>query len=276
MFFLLICPVCSDALSKGEHTYSCPNGHSFDIASSGYCNLLIRNRGGEWIGDNRQMVAARRSFLDSGAYAPLRDAVCSRVCDILCGISAPRIVDAGCGEGYYTRAISQSLSGRPFSMVGMDISKSATQYAARRDKLTAYITASCFDMPIKSGCADLILSLFAPSAPEEFYRVLSPAGHVLMVVPGAEHLLELKQAVYDNAYLNREEKHSLSGFSVSDRQSVCYPVELTSREQIQALFSMTPYCHRTPKSGLERLNRLEHLHTTLSFLLLTFQKDNLK
>lgn len=272
--FLLICPICSRPLEKGEHTYFCDGGHSFDVASSGYCNLLVRNRGGKWIGDNKQMVAARRSFLDSGAYAPLRDAVCAQALELLCDSPSPRLVDAGCGEGYYTRAVAQVLSHKAFTMVGMDISKSATQYAAKRDSLTTYITASCFHMPVASGKSDLILSLFAPAAAEEFFRVLAPGGHVLMAVPGAEHLWELKKAVYDTPYLNREEKHTLPGFSLTDRKSIKYAFELTSKEQIRSLFSMTPYCHRTPKAGLERLERLERLQTTLSFLILTFQKDH--
>ncbi len=271
---MLICPICSRPLEKGERACSCSGGHSFDIAASGYCNLLVRNRGGQWIGDNKQMVAARRSFLDTDAYAPLRDAVCARAFELLRDFPSPKVVDAGCGEGYYTRAVAQCLSQRALTMVGMDISKSATQYAARRDRLTTYITASCFHMPVESGKADLILSLFAPAAAEEFSRVLSPCGHVLMVVPGAEHLLELKQAVYDTPYLNREEKHTLPGFTLTDRQSIKYTFELTSKEQIQALFSMTPYCHRTPKEGLERLEMLERLKTTLSFLILTFQKEH--
>ena len=35
-----ICPVCGGALLKNEKTYSCGKGHSFDIAKSGYVNLL--------------------------------------------------------------------------------------------------------------------------------------------------------------------------------------------------------------------------------------------
>lgn len=270
---MLICPVCGSPLNKQEHTFSCESGHSFDISSSGYCNLLIKNKSGEFIGDNKSMVAARRSFLDSGAYLPLCESVCRLACSLLQNAPCCAVVDSGCGEGYYTRAVAQALSGKKLSMVGIDISKSATQYAAKRDKLTTYITASSFHMPVAGESADLVLSLFSPSAPLEFKRILKPGGKIIKVVPGAEHLWELKEVVYSRPYLNREDKHHIDGFSLAGSQSVKYTLDINSQEQLQALFSMTPYCHRTPKDGIERLNKLNGLKLTMSFLILIFEKD---
>ena len=268
---MLICPNCGEQLVKNENTFSCVNKHSFDIASSGYCNLLVGSKAGEFKGDSKEMVMARRSFLDSGAYEPLRDAVCNSVRTL-----APSVViDAGCGEGYYTRAIASSLTAinNDVRIIGADISKSATQYAAKRDKQTTYITASCFHMPVKSDCADLVLSLFAPSAAEEFSRVLKSDGCVLQVVPGDDHLWELKEAIYDEAYKNREEKHSLDGFELVSREKITYRRTIDSPDLIRSLFSMTPYVHRTPKEGIERLNSLKNIDLTMSFLLLTFKKQ---
>jgi len=267
---MLICPNCGSSLIKTDNAFKCANKHSFDIASSGYCNLLVGSKSGEFKGDNKEMVMARRSFLDSGAYAPLRDAVCKTTAQF----SHSVVIDAGCGEGYYTRAVANTLSleKEAVTIIGADISKSATQYAAKRDKLTTYITASCFHLPVKSSCADLILSLFAPSAADEFHRVLKWGGHVLQVVPGDDHLWELKEAIYDEAYKNREEKHSLDGFELVSREKISYKRDIESPEMIRALFSMTPYVHRTPKEGIERLNALSRIELTLSFLLLTFEK----
>ena len=106
---MLICPVCAKPLDKVNSAMKCAGGHSFDISSSGYCNLLIRNKAGQWIGDSKEMVAARRSFLDSGAYQPLRDAVCKKVTGLVPFDNAC-VVDAGCREGYYTREIARVLS----------------------------------------------------------------------------------------------------------------------------------------------------------------------
>lgn len=267
---MLICPNCGSELTKTESAFICPNRHSFDIASSGYCNMLLSSKSGDFKGDSREMVMARRSFLDSGTYEPLRNAVCKEAVRL----APARIVDAGCGEGYYTRAVAEALqhSGCLDTIIGADIAKSATQYAAKRDKITTYITASCFHIPIKNESTDLVLSLFAPSASDEFSRILKADGHVLQVVPGEEHLFELKEAIYDTPYKNHEEKHRLSGFELIKRDKLTYTSFINSHELIKALFLMTPYCHRTPKEGIARLNALKSINLTLSFLLLTYKK----
>lgn len=269
---MLICPHCGAPLFRQERALRCPNGHSYDIARAGYCNLLQSARSGEHTGDSREMVAARRRFLDRGYYARLADGLCGRARDLTAGQCAVNLVDAGCGEGYYTRRLAQALhdGGRLAESVGIDISKSATQYAARRDPLTQYVTGSAYHMPLADGCAHLICSIFAPAPAAEFRRVLRPDGAVLCAAPGAEHLWELKCAVYDTPYKNREEKHALDGFRLTDRHKLTYQVHLDDAQDIQTLFAMTPYAHRTPRRGLERLHALRELDVTLSFLLLTF------
>lgn len=266
---VLICPNCGKPLERMGNTYKCALGHSFDIASSGYCNLLCGSKPGEFTGDSREMVAARRKFLDTGAYEKLREAVCERVREL----GPSTAVDAGCGEGYYTREIASFVSDK---IIGIDIAKSATQYAAKRDSKTVYVTASAYHMPVAEKSADLVLSLFAPTPAEEFSRVLKDDGHVLMVVPGNEHLWELKEAIYDEPYLNREDKHSLEGFSLCDRRKLTYTAEISGNDNIKALFSMTPYVHRTSKEGMDRLERLENINLTLSFLLLTYKKEKVE
>ena len=270
---MLCCPNCGQPLKKDGRTFCCPKRHSFDIAAAGYCNLLLSSRSGDKVGDDKQMVAARRRFLDRGYYQPLADAVCERVSSIL---SKPSVViDAGCGEGYYTRQLAERLDtdGLLAQMIGIDISKSATQYAAKRDARTQYITASTYQMPIAPHCADLVVSLFAPTPAQEFSRVLRPDGAVLCVVPGEMHLWELKCAVYDTPYPNREDKHRLDGFALDDCTHVEYTVTIDRAEDIRTLFAMTPYSHRTPAEGKRRLEALESLTVTLSFALLTFRPE---
>ena len=92
-------------------------------------------------------------------------------------------------------------------------------------------------------------------------------------MPGGEHLIELKEAVYDEPYRNDESKHSLEGFVCTDRRKLVWTQRLDSPEQIRALFTMTPYVHRTPKEGIDRLNALTELDVTFSFLLLTYEKN---
>lgn len=272
---MLICPHCGAPLLREQQTLRCLRGHSYDIARSGYCNLLQSTRAGEHTGDNREMVLARRQFLDGGYYAQLAAGLCCRAEQLMEGKTAVNLVDAGCGEGYYTRQLAQALqqAGRLGGSVGIDISKSATQYAAKRDKLTQYVTGSAYHMPLADHCADLVCSIFAPTPAAEFQRVLRHDGAVLCAVPGAEHLWELKCAVYDTPYKNREEKHWLDGYQLADRHKITYSVHIGNARDIQTLFAMTPYAHRTPRKGLERLRALTELDVTLSFLLLTFIPD---
>lgn len=271
---MLICPVCGLELFEQVSNLKCEKGHSFDIASSGYCNLLVGSKPGDYIGDSKEMVLARRQFLDTGAYQPLRCALCEMVLDTAPAASVS-IVDAGCGEGYYTGAVTRALqdSGRAVCAIGADISKSATAYAAKRDKLTRYITANSYKLPVKDGSADIVLSLFAPAPAGEFARILAPGGRVIMAVPGTEHLWELKEAIYDEPYKNDEDKHSLEGFRLVRKEKLSYREKVEGSGNVQALFSMTPYIHRTGKESMDRLRAIEDIELTLSFLLLCFERE---
>ena len=271
---MLICPNCGLSLEKQGSSFKCDKGHSFDIASAGYCNLLLGSKPGDFMGDSKEMVAARRRFLDGGAYEPLRQALCKMVLDHA-PEGAVKVLDAGCGEGYYTGAVARALTetGHELCMIGADIAKSATAYAAKRDKLTQYITANSYKLPVKSAGADIILSLFAPCPAAEFERILKPEGCVIMAVPGTEHLWELKEAIYDEPYENREDKHSLEGFSLVGREKLSYKAKISGKDNIQALFSMTPYIHRTGKESMERLRAIEEIELTLAFVLLCFQRE---
>ena len=105
---MLICPNCGLELTRHNNTMRCEKGHSFDIAAAGYCNLLTGSKPGDFIGDSKEMVAARRRFLDTGAYEPLRSALCKTVLKYA-PEGAVSVLDAGCGEGYYTAAVLAAL-----------------------------------------------------------------------------------------------------------------------------------------------------------------------
>ena len=80
MHSLFFCPICSSALIRESGRYTCPNGHSFDLAREGYVNLLPPNRRhSKAPGDDREMAAARTRFLDGGWYSPLREALCALI-----------------------------------------------------------------------------------------------------------------------------------------------------------------------------------------------------
>ena len=106
------CPICQEPLELEGGTYTCSNHHCFDRSRSGYVNLLpVNRRRSKDPGDNREMVQARQKFLEQGYYAPLVQALCEVLSRWADGTSAPHLIllDAGCGEGYYTAHMAAAL-----------------------------------------------------------------------------------------------------------------------------------------------------------------------
>ena len=270
---LFRCPVCAAPLTREERVYRCPNRHSHDISKEGYTHLLMANQKNSAApGDDKGMAAARRDFLSKDYYHPLLDALCSLV--LSHSGKTPAILDAGCGEGYYTAGVYQALvsAGKQPKMAGIDISKFILRTAAKREKAVEFAVASSYHLPLADESVDLLLNCFSPLALEEFLRVLKPGGTFLYVVPAADHLWELKQVLYDEPYPNEEKETPYEGF----RYEAIVPVEdtitLESQTDIHNLFQMTPYYWKTPKSGSERLAALDTLTTRISFRVHVFKK----
>ncbi|MCI8811810.1 MAG: methyltransferase domain-containing protein [Oscillibacter sp.] len=249
------------------------SGHSYDLAREGYAYLLPPNQKHSAApGDDRRMAQARRDFLSKGYYELLLNTLCCQILS-LCGES-PVILDAGCGEGYYTAGIFQALeaAGKSPRMAGTDISKFILRSAAKRERGVEFAVASSYRLPLADGAADLLLDCFSPLALEEFRRVLRPGGAFLYVVPGANHLWELKQVLYDHPYPNEERETPYEGFAYERIVPVDGTVTLPNQTDIQNIFRMTPYYWKTPKSGGERLAALETLEVTVSFRVHVFRK----
>ena len=258
---IFCCPVCKGALSANieEKSYRCINGHCFDISKEGYVNLLLSGKGSDSSGDDREMVRARTALLDGGYYGKLRDRLSSLIKE-LCP-EKPVILDAGCGEGYYTSAYSL-LSGSTF---GVDISKSAVKYAAKRCKEARFAIGSVYHLPVLSDVCDVIINCFSPNAPDEFHRVLKDGGYLLYVVPAGRHLWELKSVLYDTPYENEEKTESYEGFEHMGVENVTTHFTLKSNDEILSLFHMTPYTWNTPRECRERLTGLCELSVTADF-----------
>lgn len=271
---LFICPVCAAALQREERRYICPAGHSFDRAKEGYCNLLPVNRKhSKAPGDDKAMAAARSVFLGKGYYAPLREALCALAVSMTG--EAPTVLDAGCGEGYYTGGIYRALqeAGKAPQMAGTDISKFILRRAAKREKAIEFAVASSYRLPMAAGSADLIINCFSPMAAEEFRRVLRSGGGLLYVVPSEKHLWELKEILYDRPYINEVKQVPYEGFDSMEVRHVEEVIHMPCREDIWALFQMTPYFWNTPRDGIRRLEELTQLDCRISFDIHIFRKS---
>lgn len=271
---LFCCPLCGAALTREEHVYRCPAGHSYDIAKEGHTYLLPVNQKHSLApGDDQGMARARRDFLSKGYYAPLLNTLCHL--SVSHTGPTPSVLDAGCGEGWYTAGVYRALldAGKSPRMAGIDISKFILRSAAKREKRVEFAVASSYRLPLADGSIDLLLDCFSPLALEEFRRVLRPGGVFLYVVPAADHLWELKQVLYDRPYPNEEKETPYEGFAYESILPVEDTITLACREDIQNLFQMTPYYWKTPRSGAERLASLDTLTTRIAFRVHVFRRE---
>jgi len=270
---LFTCPICGNPLTREAGSYRCPNRHSYDISREGYVHLLPANKKHSANpGDDKDMISARTAFLDGGWYAPLKDALCALA--VTHTGPAPTVLDAGCGEGYYTDGIFSVLenAGKSPKAAGIDLSKFGLKKAARRAKGVEFAVASVYHLPVADESIDLLVDCFAPLALEEYRRVLKPGGVFLYVVPAAQHLMELKSVLYDNPYPNQEEAIPYDGFDYVDIVPVTAVMELRNKDSLSALFRMTPYAWKTPREGVERLTQLNGLDVTMDFRIHIFKK----
>ena len=269
------CPLCGGPLAEAPHSLRCQNNHSFDTSKEGYTNLLpVNQKHSKLPGDDKGMVAARRAFLEKGWYAPLREALCALARERAPG-SSPVVLDAGCGEGYYTAGVRDALlaEGKTPLAAGIDISKFSLRKAAKKYPGIQFAVASAYRLPAAAESVDLLLNVFSPLALEEFRRVLRPGGTYLYVVPAAYHLWELKQVLYDSPYPNEEKESPYEGFAYEKIVPVTYSIHLPSQEDVHALFQMTPYYWKTGREGAQRLEKLTGLDCKIDFRIHVFRRD---
>lgn len=254
------CPICHKSLQKENKTWRCENGHCFDQARQGYLNLSRKQKQS---GDNKQMSKARSVFLESGAYAFLRDALKEEFEQL----ALQSWIDLGCGEGYYTRELSKGVP----EAFGIDLSKSSIAHAAGRDKETQYIVGTIFELPFDDETFDLETSIFTPVPQKEILRTLKPGGRLITVTPGAKHHAELKKLLYTNTRDN-EEPEDLDGFVLESRQEL---LRLVHVDDPWTLLEMTPYRYTSPKEGLDAVAACKDgLDITFDFLIRTWRKPD--
>ena len=157
------CPLCGEKLT-GDSTLKCTKGHCFDRAKEGYWHLLpVQSMRTKAPGDSKEMVAARRAFLNAGYYGIFGKAVgelCAEYGQPASPEAALHLLDAGCGEGWYDRCIAQALAekGRRVQLAGFDIAKLAVRLAAKALPTAQYAVASSFSQPVRTRGAALLLN----------------------------------------------------------------------------------------------------------------------
>ena len=269
----LRCPICKENMSlKGEESLICvgERHHCFDLASSGYVNLMPPGQAGG--GDSKQAVRARSAFLNLGHYQPIADTLCEMLDRYT---SPPRglLIDAGCGEGYYTD--------RPthlgFSVAGVDLSKFATDAAAKRAAQIApdgafFSVSSVFDLPFCDGCAQAVINVFAPCVEKEFTRVLRHDGVLAVAYAGPDHLMGLKDAIYEKTKQNEGRADLPREMVLIEERRVRFDIEVQGSDNLQNLFAMTPYYWKTSPQDSAKLTKLDRLETTVDVIIALYRK----
>lgn len=264
-----ICPVCNGTLNESNRSLICSDGHCYDIAKSGYVNLLMSQKNSSRNhGDDKEMIKARRSFLEKDYYLPLKENLCETV--KLFSTANAVVLDCGCGEGYYTKGIAESLAANS-TVLGIDISKDAVTYAAKHCPDAHFAVASSYKLPLANNSCDIIISVFAPYSASEVKRILKPKGVFIEVSPMPMHLMELKNAVYEKAYEN-EVPPVADGLNLIKQIEIRGEISLFDNNDIVNLFQMTPYSHKTSPKDKEKLLTLNSLVTRTEFYISIYEQ----
>ncbi|MDH6237008.1 methyltransferase domain-containing protein [Cryobacterium sp. CG_9.6] len=267
----LRCPNCFLPLvPKDPLSLTCGAGHSFDVNKRGYTTMLSGPR--KFIGDSTTMLDARDRFQAAGWYEPLQKAIIQTI-SLERALAAKRILDVGCGTGYYLRAILQEL---PITAqaLGMDLSPVAVARTVRASNAVDGLVADVWSpLPIRDASADIVLNVFAPRNAPEFHRVLRANGLLLVVVPHPTHLQELRAA---GLALNIQPDKAgtladglANRFTLEAQQSLAFDLTLSPAD-VADLIGMGPSSHHTDGTAITESDGARGV--TAAFDILSFRR----
>ncbi|GAA5140373.1 23S rRNA (guanine(745)-N(1))-methyltransferase [Thalassotalea piscium] len=263
-----LCPICQNELVIDGSIYRCCDNHCFDQAKEGYVNLLpVQLKHSKQPGDNKAMVNARRDFLAKGYYQPLVKLLVDLQQQY--AINATNILDAGCGEGYYTHQHVTSFN----NVYGVDIAKEAIKKAAKKHKNAQFSVATLSHLPFADGFFHWIISVYAPILEQEFSRVLADQGYLITVTPGKRHLYELKEIIYQSAKEHNDEKEVIQSLSLIHEQRLSYPMVLKTADDLLNLLSMTPFAFKASSEAVTVLSQQTQFNCQADFIIRLYQKN---
>jgi SAM-dependent methyltransferase len=154
--------------------------------------------------------------------------------DALAGLTAPRVLDVGCGTGYNLGALRQRGNARA---VGLDFAPEALRFCRERG-LDRLVCADGARLPFRPGSFDVVMALDMiehlrddGAALAGFADVLAPGGHLVLFVPAFRFLWSWQDEVshHFRRYTRRElqEKVVAAGFEIrklSYANSLLFPV----------------------------------------------------
>lgn len=263
---MLLCTVrgCGQPLARDARRCVCARNHSFDIARSGYVNLLQpQDRRSRTPGDSKEAVNARRRFFERGFAKPIVDAIAEMVAE------GP-VLDAGCGEGHHLAAFRRRIAAEAH---GVDISVPAIDLAARTYRDCQFVVANADRfLPYATGSFAVVSSITARFNASEFRRVLRDDGLLLIAVAGPDDLIELRQAILGEGKLVDRTESALTALErefTLERQESIRAVAHLDRDAIEDVLTSSYRAMRTRERA--KLAALDAMDVTLSRDVLVFR-----
>lgn len=252
---LLACPVCGAAMHARDASAACANGHDFAVSSKGFLNLVPHQK--PLRGYDEAFFTSRQRIVALGCY----DAVREGVVQTLDGLgAAPVVVDAGCGEGSYAKAVAAEHARA--TVIGLDIAKDAIRVAARGGGPVRWLIADLANIPLADGCADVVLNVFTPANYGQFQRVLAPKGLLVKVIPAPLHMRELRELaggqLSEAGFVDHGvAEHLGRRMRIVSRERVTQTSDVPA-EAVEDLVRMSPVAFgaRTEALDLDRLTRI--------------------
>lgn len=180
----LACPVCGAALVRTGDDFACEKRHRVNVNRKGCLNVLSSQVDSCYDAD---LFSARRRVFDAGCYNAVADAI-----EALLPTENHRILDAGCGDGWYLNALLNRHE--DWCGAGIDISRDAILQATNHATTALWVVGDLRRLPFADGSFTAVLDVLTPANYDEFRRVLAPEGLLIKVYPGSGYLRELRAA----------------------------------------------------------------------------------
>jgi len=277
------CPLDGLPLVPVNKSLRCANNHTFDVSRYGYVNLLpVQLKPSRDPGDSKAMVAARRRVLDAGVFQPLAIAINEIATGVLTPSTTENItlLDAGCGEGYYTASLHEALCDEQeqlaIKVAGVDISRWAVTAATKRYPHLSWAVGNNKQLPLATGAAQLITCIFGFPTWQP-WSILQHAGQSVMVVDaGLEHLLELRELIYPEVKLHkpdRTEASTTAGYLQTTTRQVRFQQLIERRDQLDDLLLMTPHGAKATTDRRASIDQLVNRMLTIDTTITVYQKS---
>ncbi len=236
----LICPLCHRPLRPEGNSLRCAKKHCFDVSQKGYVNFAPGKGTDKY---SKTLFESRRAVFEDGFYQDVVQAMLNIILRRTAHKEALRILDAGCGEGYYARYIAAAMP-RKAQVLAFDLSKDAIALAARGGNAVGWLVADLTNIPVKNVSMDVLLDVFTPANYAEFARALRPDGLLIKAIPGPNYLAQLRNAAGNQLRAQSHDNASVVAyfeehFTLLQRQRVTATRPVTAA-QLAAFAAMTP------------------------------------